>query len=160
MITQEYIKQLFSYSDGNLYWKISRSNCIQIGQKVGTTPKHGYSQTYFEGKNYRLHRLVFLYHYGYLPFEIDHINGDKADNRIENLRAATSTQNQQNAKLRKDNISGVKGVNWYKPSKKWQVQLRINTVKTHIGYFNNLELAELVAIEARDKYHKEFARHK
>ena len=160
MITQEYIKQLFTYADGNLYWKISRSNSIKVGQKVGTTPKHNYAQTYLDGKNYRVHRLIFLYHHGYFPAEIDHIDGNPRNNCVENLRAATRVQNQQNAKLRKDNISGIAGVYWYKSTSRWKVQINIDKVKTHLGYFKDKELAELVAIEARDKYHKEFARHK
>lgn len=158
MITQEYIKQLFTYADGNLYWKISRSNSIKVGQKVGTTPKHNYAQTYLDGKNYRVHRLIFLYHYGYFPAEIDHIDGDVTNNRIENLRSVTRQQNQYNTKLQKNNLSTAKNVSWFKQTNKWKVQMRINKVKTHLGYFDSLELAELVATEARAKFHKNFAR--
>ena len=158
MITQEYIKQLFTYADGNLYWKISRSNSIKVGQKVGTTPKHNYAQTYLDGKNYRVHRLIFLYHYGYFPAEIDHIDGDVTNNRIENLRSVTRQQNQYNTKLQKNSLSTAKNVSWFKQTNKWKVQMRINKFKTHLGYFDSLELAELVATEARAKFHKNFAR--
>ena len=100
-----------------------------------------------------------MMHYGYLPKYIDHVDGDSVNNRIENLREATNQQNAYNQKLRKNSTSGVKGVNWDKDTNKWRVRIQINGKHTHIGSFEDLMLAELVAVEARDKYHKEFARH-
>ena len=96
-------------------------------------------------------------HYGHAPEFIDHIDGDKQNNRIENLRAATRAQNQLNAKLRKDSVTKLKNVT--KHRNKWQVRMRIDGVLTHIGTFADLELAKFVASEYRDKFHGEFANH-
>ena len=97
---------------------------------------------------------------GYLPKFIDHIDCNPSNNKIENLREATFSQNQHNTKKRITNTSGVKNVHWYKPLKKWMVYIMINKKRKHLGYFNNIELAELVAQEARNKYHGKYARHK
>lgn len=88
---------------------------------------------------------------------LDHINGVLTDNRIENLRPATVVQNQRNAIKRKDNTSGVKNVSWHKGAKKWGVQMCVNKRIKHLGYYADLELAELVAKEARAKFHLDFA---
>ena len=95
--------------------------------------------------------------HGYLPKCVDHIDRDQTNDRIENLRAATVAENQRNVALRKDNSSGVKNVCWNKRSKKWGVQLSFNGKIRHFGHYDNLELAELVALEARAKFHGKFA---
>ncbi len=159
IITQDYVKQLFEYRDGELYWKVKYSQRVKIGAKAGALDGDEYFRISINGKRYLNHRLIFLMHHGYLPEYLDHIDGNPSNNKIENLRAATLTQNQHNRKLGKDNTSGVKGVCWHKIKKKWQVQLRINNKVKHFGYFKNLELADLVAQEARNKYHGAFANH-
>jgi hypothetical protein len=158
MITQELVQSLFTYSDGCLYWKVNKGPARK-GNKVGYLNNTGYLRCKINGKGYLIHRAIYLLHYGVLPEILDHINGNVLDNRIENLREATNQQNQFNAKLRSDNTSGVKGVSWNKSKKKWWVRVRIGNTRTHIGYFDDLELADLVAIEARNKYYKEFAKH-
>ena len=110
-------------------------------------------------KSYSVHRLVWLMHHGVLPEFLDHINGNKLDNRIENLRPATKSQNNQNKRLYSNNTSGVKGVCWHKRIKKWQVNVRVNGKQKSFGFFDDIELAELVASEARNKLHGQFARH-
>jgi hypothetical protein len=159
-LTKEYLNELFEYKDGNLHWKKYRSSNAQIGSKSGSVDAEGYIVTSLNGNRYKNHRLIFLYHHGYLPKQVDHINGNKSDNRIDNLRPATNQKNQFNVGLRSTNKSGIKNVSWCKPEKKWKVGICFNGKKIHFGYYDNIELAELVAIEARDKYHKEFARHK
>jgi hypothetical protein len=91
---------------------------------------------------------------------VDHINGIQTDNRIENLRPATYLENNRNARIRKDNSSGCKNVSWRSDRKKWSVAIKINGKRKNLGCFVDLELADLVAHEARDLYHKDFARHK
>lgn len=157
MITQELVRYLFTYKDGELYWQ----NCPkthQNGTKAGYLNNTGYLRVKINQKGYLIHRLIYLAHHGHLPQMIDHINGNPLDNRIENLREATSCENQYNAKVRKDNYSGIKGIGWNKNKKKWIVRIRINGVRKTLGAFEDLELAELVILEARNKYHKEFAR--
>jgi len=94
-----------------------------------------------------------------MPEYVDHINNNRCDNRWSNLRGVDRAGNAMNALMRKDNKSGVKGVSWKKKNSKWVVQASINGRVRHIGLFDDLELAELVAIEAREKYHGEFANH-
>jgi hypothetical protein len=97
---------------------------------------------------------------GYRYMMVDHINMDRSDNRIENLRLATRSQNMMNMPAHADSKSGVKGVSWREDTKKWAVRVTIGGgVYKSFGCYDDLELAELVAQEAREKYHGEFARH-
>lgn len=158
-VTQELLHKLFEYRDGELYWKVSRGRLAKVGDKAGWISKKGYLNTKINGKCYLNHRLIFLMHYGYLPEMLDHKDTNTLNNRIENLREATRSQNNRNVKLRKDNTSGIKGVSWFKKSKKWLAQVTINKKQVYLGLYEDLELAELVATEARNKYHGEFANH-
>ena len=90
--------------------------------------------------------------------QIDHVNGNKFDNRKSNLRICTNTQNQHNVPLRKDNKSGFKGVNWDKKTRKWHTRIRVDGNRFSLGYFNNKEQAALAYNEAALQYHGEFAR--
>ena len=98
-----------------------------------------------------------MLHHGYIPAEVDHIDTDRHNNRIENLRAATPAQNQRNKPIQRNNTSGHKNIRH--KNGKWVVELKINGKAKYFGRFEDLELAALVASEARDKYHGEFARH-
>ena len=109
-------------------------------------------------KPHKVHRLIFLLEYGYLPKEIDHINGDRQDNRIENLREVTRSQNQFNKTMCKNNTSGTRGVSWHQKSGSWVVRVCANGKSKSIGYFKDLELAGLVADEARAIYHGVYAK--
>ena len=157
-LTKDYLHQIFEYKDGNLYYKKQTSPNSKIGKKVGSLTNRGYLSTTIKSKFYLLHRLIFMMFYGYIPEQIDHINGIRIDNNIENLRDSEN-RNQQNAKLRKDNKSGIKNVYWFKELNKWKVDISVNGKRKHIGVFEDIELAELVAKEARSKYHGKFARH-
>lgn len=162
-LTQDKVKELFEYRDGALFWKhrtISRGRKLKKGgQKVTTVAPDGYLRVGLNSRQYLVHRVIFLYHHGFLPECLDHINGIRSDNRIENLRPATRYENICNSKFRSDNTSGVKGVHWNCVKKKWQVRLHVEKKVKSLGYYDDLELAELVIMEARDKYHKEFANH-
>ena len=160
MITQENIKNLFIYDDGKLLWKSkpSKTSPIKLGLEAGTLMNDGYKRTHIYKKYYAIHRLVFLMHKGYLPKYIDHIDGDSLNNRIENLREATASQNGQNKKLSKNNTSGVKGV-YFSKANKWIAQLKINKEVAYLGCFDDIKLAENAVKEARSKNHGEFSRH-
>jgi hypothetical protein len=159
-LTQETVQALFEYRDGALFWKVSNNNFIQVGQQAGTSVNDsGYHIVGIGGKTYRLHRIVFMYHYGYFPKNVDHIDGDRANNSIENLRPADDFENSRNSRISKRNKSGVKGVCWANHVNKWLVQVRQGNSKKYLGLYDDLELAELVAIEARNKFHKEYANH-
>jgi HNH endonuclease/AP2 domain len=158
-ITQELLHELFEYRDGVLYWKVSRGRLAKAGDPVGSLNNTGYMRTHMKGKNYLNHRLIFMMHHGYLPKYLDHINNNCLDNRIENLRECTRSGNQQNVLKRCDNTSGVKSVSWRKRLNKWQVRISVDGVRKYLGIYEDKELAELVAEEARLKYHGEFANH-
>lgn len=142
----------FEYRDGVLYWKNPASSRIEIGREIGTKDSKGYLSVRLGYTHHRVHRLIFLMHNGYLPEFIDHIDGDKLNNRIENLRAATKSQNSQNTGMISNNTSGVRNVSWCRPRKKWVVAMKFYGKNRYIGAFEDLELAELVAYEARDKF--------
>jgi len=162
MITQAQVLELYDYKDGELYWKKNTDGKRTIGSKAGgnCVNSEGRKSISVYGKRYPASRIIFLHQNGYLPFMVDHINGIKTDNRIENLRPATYPENNRNARIRTDNSSGCKNVSWAKDRQKWCVAIKINGKRKYLGYYGDLELADLVAHEARDKYHKEFARHK
>ena len=141
----------FDYKDGELFWKVSTNTKIKVGQKAGGVGR--YATVKVQNKLFALHRVIFAMHHGYIPKEVDHIDCNKLNNRIENLREVSRTQNQQNRKIQKNNTSGSKNVYWHKRSNTWQVQLRFNGKVKWIGNYENLELADLVAKEARSKYH-------
>lgn len=145
--------------DGVAYWRVRVNPRAAAGARAGCANGKGYAYVRYCGRSFLLHRLVFLDRHGYLPEMVDHIDGDPANNRAENLRAATPAQNLQNAKRRVDNASGVKNVSWHKSRQKWQVQLRVGGRQTHIGLFDTLAEASAVAEQARQDTYGDFARH-
>ena len=158
-MNQEKVREFFDYKDGCLYVKKRYCDKMPVGSKVGTKNKDGYLQVTIMKQKHYIHRLVFLYHHGFLPESVDHVNNDKLDNKIQNLREATLGENNHNIGMNKRNTSGSKGVSWHKKNKKWVVTVRNNKKSMYFGSFEDIELAELVAIEARNKHHKEFANH-
>lgn len=96
MVTQERLRELFNYKDGKLYWKM-----IKTGVKrslAGCVNSGGYWEIGVDRKVYKRHNLIFLYHNGYLPEIVDHVDNDRSNDRIENLRAATIRDNARNSK--------------------------------------------------------------
>lgn len=160
MITQQMVSDCFEYSDGLLYWKgVTHPNKQYLLTKpAGSMHKTGYRHITWLNKPMKAHRLIFLLHHGYLPQEVDHINGDRSDNRIENLRAANRSENQCNRGALASNTSGHPGVSWHKKSKAWVVRVMKDGKQNLIGYFKDLELAGLVSEEVRVLYHGKYAR--
>ena len=160
MLTQELVNKLFEYKDGILYWKEKTSNKspIKIGNACGRPATSGHMQTTIYGKLHGNHRIIFLMHHGYLPKEIDHIDGNPLNNHIENLREATRAENQYNRKIGKNNTSGVKGVLWHKTHQKWTAKTSVNGKRQYLGYFSTIEEASKVMKEFRKKNHGNFAR--
>ena len=103
----------------------------------------------------RLHREVLQTPDG---METDHINGDRLDNRRENLRVCKRSENSKNQKKRADNISGYKGVSWSKPNRKWRATIMMDYKTVHLGYFDDKQVAARAYDEAACKLYGEFAR--
>jgi HNH endonuclease/AP2 domain len=119
---------------------------------------------YYNSKacNLKCSRIIFLLHKGYLTKDkiIDHIDNNSLNNKIENLREGTRSQNQHNSKLPKNNTSGYKGVIFHKASGKWRVRIKMHGKEHYFGMYVNKEDAIKVAIAARKKLHGEFGRDK
>lgn len=157
-VTQSLLKDLFSYKEGFLYWK-NNSNPAKNGTRFGTLDK---SVGYYTGKavslggKWKVHRLIYLYHHGQLPKYIDHINGVRHDNRIENLRAATMQQNNFNTTAKSN--TGVKNVVYLASRNLWEVQFTRNRKTIFFKRCASLEEAKLLADTMRAQLHGEFYR--
>ncbi len=114
---------------------------------------NGYRMGSINYRKYQAHRVCWLLHYGQWPTgHIDHINGVKSDNRIENLRDVSATENAKNAKTPCHNTSGFIGVSWSKVAKKWRANIKVNQRQISIGYFSAKEDAIQARKLAEEKY--------
>lgn len=161
MITQSELKELLEYNPvtGQFIRKISRGR-FKVGEIAGSLDKDGYNVIMICNKNYKSHRLAWLYMMGNWPDkDVDHIDNDPQNNAWKNLREATESENICNSKLSKANKSGIKGVSWDSKLCKWRVQLQIDGKAKFLGSFNNINEAKNAIDIARKEYHKEFANH-
>ena len=131
-------------SHNGLRWKISPSTCVKAGDKAGTLNAHGYYQVRFGGQAFKNHRIIWALSKGFDPgqFEIDHVNGDRGDNRIENLNLVSRRQNFQNKT--NQSIFGV-GVSW--DDYGFRASIGIDGTRKYLGSF-------ATAREARQAYQK------
>jgi HNH endonuclease/AP2 domain len=155
-LSQEELKSAFEYEPltGIVRWKENRSNMVQ-GSIAGCTHGSGYKVVTINSKSYKLHRVIWIMLFNQIPdgFYIDHINGNKIDNRLENLRLATNSQNQQNRPAPKNSSSGYRGVTWHKQVNKWMARICHNQKRITIGFFDTAEQAyEAYKAEAKKLY--------
>jgi hypothetical protein len=140
----------------NSDWKHKAWNKRYAGLPAGSDNGSGYLRATIWGKDYKIHRLVWLYVYGCEPkHQIDHINHDRSDNRIKNLRSAKPCENMKNKSRYKTNTSGVTGVHWCKRRCKWRAFIRVLGKGFDLGSFDSIEAAERArkAAEKKNKFH-------
>lgn len=138
MITQNQVKLLFKYKEGGLYWNQTdpKKRSVKNGTRAGSICDGRYRTISIQGKRYYEHRLIFLYHYGYLPKYIDHIDRNILNNDINNLRPASASLNSHNTKsYSKSKLKGV----YKKRSGKYQSQISKNGKLHYLGTFMTSE---------------------
>lgn len=156
IITSTLIREMFVLVDNVLYWKerpknhfrsdgvCSWWNSMYAGKPAGSVGNKGYlliriSMPEFE---FRIvaHRLIWLWHYGSFPTGIvDHIDQNKLNNCITNLRDVDKVTNARNMKMHSNNTSGVSGVSWHKRDKKWNARCDVLGKRQFLGYFDDLQ---------------------
>lgn len=157
-LTKPEAEALWEYRDGDLYWRKRPNTHVAAGSLAGHLRKSdGYWHVVYRRKTYLTHRIIYLMHHGVMPDYIDHKDGNPLNNKIENLRASTLMQNAHNRRRGRNNTSGAKNVS--PRNGKWQVRVRAKGKTCFYALVEDLELAKLIACEARDRYHVDFARH-
>lgn len=144
-ISRERLHQLFKYRDGNLFRHES-------DRPIGSTRKDGYRMTSVDGRQYLVHRLIYLFHYGQLPPVIDHIDCNPSNNCIENLRALDKSRNGLNRKNPKKNSkTQVLGVYYDKSRNRFTAEIRVDGIKRQLGRFKTASEAHQAYLQARAK---------
>lgn len=162
-LSQEVVSHFFSYGEetGILYCK-SPFGSKKRGDPLGVKTDTGYLRVSFKGKNIRVHRIIWILIYGEIPSShvVDHIDGNKLNNRISNLRLCTQNQNTLNRRMHSNNASGFKGVYFNdspRNKKKWIAQIGVDKKKIRLGRFHTKEEAHKAYIAASRRYHGEFS---
>lgn len=130
---------------------------FKAGEIAGSLNSQGYWSVKINGRTYSAHRIAWAIIKGKWPeFEMDHVNGNRGDNRWSNLRECTKSQNQWNTGLNRKNSSGFKGV--FKHKDQWRACIAHNKKRMHLGLFSTPELAGAAYIKKQAELHQEFAR--
>jgi hypothetical protein len=158
MITQLELKEVLHYNqDTGIFTWINPVRKTMLNVIAGTMSHERYVVIKINKKTYRAHRLAWLYVYGNFPSSIlDHINGIKSDNKINNLRKATSQQNNFNRKNESINTSGHKGVHWETAREIWKAVITINNRHIYLGRYKHKQEAINAYLTSAKKYHGEF----
>lgn len=159
--TQDRLKQVLDYNPdtGVFHWKIPIGPRVRVGDVAAVYKGNGYARIQIDGVRYNAHRLAWLYVYGVYPeILVDHINLDKSDNRIANLRVATETENRRNTKTLKNSKTGVKGVTHSTSCLgKYEARIGDKGKNYYLGVFETIEAAKEALDKKRQELHKEFA---
>ncbi|MCE9874104.1 HNH endonuclease [Hafnia paralvei] len=160
----ERLKEILNYDpkSGVFIWKINRKGPVRAGMMAGRLNKRGYVVIGIDGSILAAHRVAWIMEHGFLSknMTIDHINRDKADNRIANLRVCSLSDNSFNKPTYKNNKCGMKGVYFdesRRGDKKWKAQIYVNRKRIFLGVFLTKEEAFENYKSASIKYHNEFS---
>lgn len=156
----DHIKEYFRYENGSLI-RIKNSGGEKVGSVAGwVTVCNGrhYRKMSIKSKSVYVHQAIFILHHGKLPKYIDHIDGNSLNNKIENLRTASQSQNMANSRKKNTNTSGYKGVTFRKDTKKWQSAIMVNGKHISLGSYEDKEDAAIAYEAGALKYYQEFAK--
>lgn len=145
------------YLDGDLYWK-KRAPKRSLDKPAGCLNSQGYKVIRIFGKLEYQHRIIFLMHNGYLPDFVDHIDCNTSNNKIDNLREASRSENQRNRRVQSNSKSGIKGVSWSSADNKWKSQVCVKGKTLYQGLFDDKDIASVFVSCWRDWLHGDFAR--
>lgn len=158
MLTRELLVTRLRYEpDTGLFYKIpSKGRPARNGPYMAKTTG-GYILIRVNGVAYYAHRLAFLYMTGRMPSNlVDHINGKRDDNRFNNLREASDSQNNHNRRAKNSNSSSLLGTTWCKTNKKWKAQITVNRTNRHLGLFKTEQEAHVAYLKAKKIFHAGF----
>lgn len=157
----ETIRATFDYDPvtGAIRWKVRPAYCIQVGDTAGAIDRQGYLRIQFKGRQYQGHHIAWAHHFGEPPPDrLDHRNLHKADNRIENLRPATPSQNNGNHPAKVGTSSKLKGVCWNKQCRRWQAQIKVRGKSIYLGLFEDEMKAHEAYVASAKLHFGEYAR--
>lgn len=163
-LTLERLKARLIYNPetGIFVWTETFSGTCRQGWpagRMGTGKSANYLRITVDGREYRAHRLAWLWMTGEWPIsQIDHINGRGDDNRWSNLRSATQSQNKANSPVYRNSKSGIKGISWNASSRKWNASIQVNKKLIHLGRFADINDAAKAYKLAAEKYFGSFSR--
>ena len=157
MITQERLMELLHYDQitGVFTRKVQTCSRVKIGMVAGCADRHGHLLCHLDGKRYSMHRLAWLYMTGSFPDgEIDHISGEKSDNRFSNLRDVNRATNMQNiVRASSNNKTGLLGVVANKKLGNFMARIRVDGRNMHLGTFKTADDAHIAYLNAKRKFH-------
>jgi HNH endonuclease/AP2 domain len=155
-ITADWIKNVLEYNPetGFFFWKQRFGRRGVPGKRAGTIDFNGYMVVTINGKRFKGHRLAWLVMTGNWPvLAVDHINGDRSDNRFENLREANCSENQHNRRLQRNNKSGYQGVAWDSHAGKWRAGIRADGRGINLGGYDTPQEAHTAYLRAKAQLH-------